>query len=560
MKDPRLSSPASIRTPQRAPAAPAASAAPAAPAADDPPARIRVPLELLRERIPKPAALARAGFGTIEQLYDAVAAQFQLPRLALDTVELALDLANLIPQTLATKHRIVPVFATAHELSIAASDPTQLQVFDWLGRQHKRAITIVVATPTEIERAQARLYDTRRAPSEDTADVSQEDLAAASHVVNSMITNAIEQRASDIHIEATERETVVRFRVDGALRQIESRPIELHAAIVSRVKVLAGLDISLHFVPQDGRIKLPSAAGDIDLRISVLPTYWGEKVVCRLLDNKRAMQSLDALGFDPAQRDEFLRMVRSPHGLILVTGPTGSGKSTTLYAALNAVRDPEINVVSVEDPVEYQIGGINQVQVAPKRGLTFSNALRSILRQDPDVILIGEVRDQETGVLAAEAALTGHLVLTSLHTNDAPSSITRLFELGIEPYLIAPSLIGVISQRLVRSICKSCRELYTPDAAEVATLGLPHVPPGTQVARGRGCAVCHGSGYHGRVAIRELLAIDDTLRAMITRRASVDDMRAAAVQKGFRTMRFEGLRLWLAGVTTTRELIRVTRA
>jgi type IV pilus assembly protein PilB len=532
----------------------------AAPPAIDEATRVRVPLELLRERLPKPMALARAGFATIEQLYDAVAVQFQHPRLALDTVELALDLANLVPEPLAVKHRIVPVFATANELSLAVSDPTQLQVFDWLGRQHRRAVTIVVATPVEIERAQARLYDTRRTPSEEVTNVSQESLAAASHVLNSLIAGAIEQRASDIHIEATERETIVRFRVDGALRQIDSRPIELHPAIVSRIKVLAGLDISLHHVPQDGRIKLPNAAGDIDLRVSVLPTYWGEKVVCRLLDNRRAMQSLDALGFEPGQRDQFLRMVRSPYGLILVTGPTGSGKSTTLYAALNAVRDPEINVVSVEDPVEYQIGGISQVQIAPKRGLTFPSALRSILRQDPDVILIGEVRDHETGVLAAEAALTGHLVLTSLHTNDAPSSIVRLLELGVEPHLVAPSLIGVISQRLVRSICKGCRELYAPDAAEIATLGLPYVPPGTQVGRGRGCVACHGTGYHGRVAIRELLVVDDALRAMITRRASTDEMRAAAVENGFRTMRFEALRLWLAGVTTTRELIRVTRA
>ncbi|TMQ08908.1 MAG: type II/IV secretion system protein [Deltaproteobacteria bacterium] len=540
----------SMRAPQRA-----AGAAP-----DDAAARVRVPLELLRERNPKPAALARAGFGTIEQLYDAVAAQFQLPRLALDTVELALDLANLLPHTAAVKHRIVPVFATVQEISIAASDPTQLAVFDWLARQHRRAVTVVIATPGEIERAQARLYETRRAPTEDTVDVSQEDLAAASSIVNSIIAGAIEQRASDIHIEATERETIVRFRVDGALRQIESRPIELHAAIVSRIKVLGNLDISLHHVPQDGRIKLPSAAGDIDLRVSVLPTYWGEKVVCRLLDNRRAVQSLDALGFEPKQRDEFLRMVRAAYGLVLVTGPTGSGKSTTLYAALNAVRTPEINVVSVEDPVEYQIGGISQVQVAPKRGLTFSSALRSILRQDPDVILVGEVRDQETGVLAAEAALTGHLVLTSLHTNDAPSSIIRLLELGVEPYLVAPALIGVVSQRLARCVCKTCRELYKPDAAELSALGLPQVPPGTQVARGRGCAACHGTGYLGRVAVRELFSVDDAMRAMITRRAAVDEMRAAAVQKGFRTMRYEALRLWLAGITTTRELIRVTRA
>jgi type IV pilus assembly protein PilB len=539
-----------MRPPQRAPAA----------TPDDGAPRVRVPLELLRERSPKPATLARAGFGTIEQLYDAVAVQFQLPRLALDSVELALDLVNLISQAIAVKHRVVPVFATAQELSIAASDPTQLPLFDWLGRQHKRAVTIVVATPAEIERAQARLYETRRAPTDDAVDVSQEDLAAASTIVNSIVASAIEQRASDIHIEATERETIVRYRIDGALRHVESRPIELHAATVSRIKVLASLDISIRHVPQDGRIKLPSAAGDIDLRVSVLPTYWGEKVVCRLLDNRRAVQSLDALGFEPKQRDAFLRMVRAPYGLVLVTGPTGSGKSTTLYAALNAVRDPEINVVSVEDPVEYQIGGINQVQVAPKRGLTFASALRSILRQDPDVILVGEVRDRETGILAAEAALTGHLVLTSLHTNDAPSSMIRLLELGVEPYLVAPALIGVVSQRLARSVCKACRELYAPEAAELEALGLPHVPPGTQVARGRGCVACRGTGYHGRVAVRELLVVDDAIRAMIAQRASVDDLRTAAIQKGFRTMRYEAFRLWLAGVTTTRELIRVTRA
>jgi type IV pilus assembly protein PilB len=519
-----------------------------------------VPLELLRERIPKPAALARAGFSTIEQLYDAVALQFQLPRLALDTVELSIDLVNLVPQALAVKHRIVPVFSTQQELSIAASDPTQLPVFDWLGRQHKRGITVVVATPGEIERAQARLYDARRTPSEEAVDVSREDLATASTIVNSIIAAAIEQRASDIHIEATERETVLRLRVDGVLRQSDSKPIELHAAIVSRIKILANLDISLHYIPQDGRIKLPSAAGEVDLRVSVLPTYWGEKVVCRLLDNRRAMQSLEALGFEPAPREEFLRMVHAPYGLVLVTGPTGSGKSTTLYAALNAVRNPELNVVSVEDPVEYQIGGINQVQIAPKRGLTFANSLRSILRQDPDVILVGEIRDHETGVLAAEAALTGHLVLSSLHTNDAPSSIVRLFELGIEPYLVAPSLIGVVAQRLVRSVCKACCERYPPSTTELSALGIPQVPPGTEVARGKGCVACHGTGYHGRVAVREILVIDDGLRALMTRRASVDEIRAAAVQNGFRTMRFEALRLWLAGVTTTRELIRVTRA
>ncbi|MBX3155949.1 MAG: type II/IV secretion system protein [Deltaproteobacteria bacterium] len=528
-----------------------------APPAPPPQAQRRVPVELLATP-PSPAALARAGFASIEQLYDAAAAQFRLARLALDSIELSLELATLVPEQLAVKHRIVPVYASAEEISVAAADPTQLQLFDWLGRQLRRAVTVVVATPAEIERARTRLYETRRAPTLD-GTVSEQDIAAASGLVNSIIAGAIEQRASDIHIEATEREMHVRYRVDGALRLIDTRPIEQHPPVVSRIKVLAGLDIATHHTPQDGRIKLPSAAGDVDLRVSVLPTYWGEKVVCRLLDNKRAAMPLEAIGFEGQQRAELLKMVRSPYGLVLVTGPTGSGKSTTLYAALNAVRDPEVNVVTVEDPVEYQIGGINQVQVNPKRGLTFAGALRSILRQDPDVILVGEIRDQETGVLAAEAALTGHLVLSSLHTNDALGSITRLLELGVEPYLVAPSLLGVVAQRLVRTACKACRELRAPDPADLQMLGLPSVPPGTEVAHARGCPACHGSGYSGRVAVREVLTVDDELRMLITRGAPLDELRQAALAKGFRTMRFHALRLWLSGVTTTRELLRVTR-
>ena len=522
----------------------------------------RVPLELLQGN-PSVAALSKAGFQTVEQLADAVAVQFRLPRLELDTIDLSLELTNLVAKDLAEKHHIVPVFVSAEELSIATSDPTNHQLFDWLSRQVRRVIAIVVSTPAEIERAQTRLYETRRAHALDDAgtdNVTKEDLAAASSIVNSIIAGAIEQKASDIHIEATEHDTIVRYRVDGALRQVETRGIELHPAIVSRIKVLAQLDIAIHHAPQDGRIKLPSAAGDVDLRVSVLPTYWGEKVVCRLLDNRRASLPLDSIGFEPSQRDEFLKMIKAPYGLVLVTGPTGSGKSTTLYSALNAVRDPEVNVVTVEDPVEYQIAGINQVQVNAKRGLTFAGALRSILRQDPDVILVGEIRDHETGQLAAEAALTGHLVLSSVHTNDAVSSITRLTELGVEPYLVAPSLLGIVAQRLMRTVCKSCRELYTPDPAELVAVGLQTLPPGTQIARGRGCSACHRSGYSGRAAVREILTVDDEIRAAITQKSSVDQLRAIAVAKGFRSMRFYALRLWLAGVTTTREVIRVTRS
>jgi type IV pilus assembly protein PilB len=522
-----------------------------------------IPVELLRDRAMSVATLARVGCTNIEQFADVVAAQFHLPRLALDGIDLQPELATLVSRVRAEQHRIVPVFANPQELTLAVCDPTPLELFDWLGRELKRSIVVVVATSGEIQRAQRRLYEARVAPPPDAGadaddtDVSQEALAEASTIVSRIFAAAVAQRASDIHIEATDRVTVVRFRVDGVLRQVETRPIELHPAIVSRIKVLANLDISVRQVPQDGRIRLTIGAS-VDLRVSVLPTYFGEKVVCRLLDNSRALLPLDALGFEPAHERDLLRMVKSPYGLVLVTGPTGSGKSTTLYAALNAVRTPDVNIVTVEDPVEYQIPGINQVPINARRGLTFAGALRSILRQDPDVILVGEIRDQETGVLAAEAALTGHLVLSSLHTNDAIGAVLRLSEIGVAPYLISPTLLGVVSQRLVRKVCASCIERYHPDASELEAIGLPSVPSGTEVARGRGCPACHGTGLFGRTAVREVLTVDDTMRTMISRNATADELRVHAAGLGFRTMRFSALRLWLAGVTSTREVVRVT--
>ncbi|MBA3498821.1 MAG: type II/IV secretion system protein, partial [Deltaproteobacteria bacterium] len=513
------------------------------------PAR-HIPAEILRDRAMSVATLARVGCTTIEQLADVIATQYKLPRLELDAVDLSRDLVPLLSRARAEQHRIVPVFASPQELTLAVCDPTTVALFDWLAHDIKRSVLIVISTPGEIQRAQRRLYETRVASPEADADVdvSQEALAEASTIVSRIFGTAIAQRASDIHFEATDRLTLVRFRVDGVLRQVETRPIELHPAIVSRIKVLAQLDISIRQLPQDGRIRLTTGAS-VDLRVSILPTYFGEKVVCRLLDNSRAAMPLDALGFEPGHERDLRHMLQSPYGLVLVTGPTGSGKSTTLYAALNAVRTPDVNVVTVEDPVEYQIPGINQVPINPRRGLTFAGALRSILRQDPDVILVGEIRDQETGVLAAEAALTGHLVLSSLHTNDAIGAVLRLSEMGVAPYLISPTLLGVVSQRLVRKICTTCIERYKPDAGELALVGLPSVPPGTQVARGRGCSACHGSGMFGRTAVREVLTIDDTMRTMISRDCTADELRLYAAKIGFRTMRFSALRLWLAGVT-----------
>lgn len=520
-------------------------------------APVRITVDLLRERTLSAARLASVGCTTLEQFAERVAAQFQLPRLALDTVEPAPELAQIISQALAEQQRIVPVFGTPQELTVAVCDPSQIELFDWLARELKRSIALVVATSAEISRAQRRLYETRPQPSLDAdVNVSKEELAEASGIVQSLFNAAVAQRASDIHIEATDRSTVMRFRVDGVLRQVETRPVELHPAIVSRIKVLANLDIAVRHVPQDGRIKLPGGA--LDLRVSVLPTYFGEKVVCRLLDNQRSALPLEALGFEAQQHQSLLRMIRVPHGLVLVTGPTGSGKSTTLYAALNAIRTPEINIVTLEDPVEYQLPGINQVPINPRRGLTFAGALRSILRQDPDVILVGEIRDEETGSLAAEAALTGHLVLSSLHTNDAVGAVLRLTEIGVAPFLIAPTLLGVVAQRLMRKVCEHCAETYQPGRDELDLLGLPALPPAFTIMRGRGCSACNGTGLSGRIAVREVLTIDDAMRPLIGKNASAQEILQHATRLGFRTMRFHAIRLWLSGVTTTREVVRVT--
>jgi type IV pilus assembly protein PilB len=526
-------------------------------------------LALLRQReAPSRTVLLAAGFESLEACAQAVADSLKLPRLALEGVELGAELAQLLPRATVEKHRLLPVFSTPTEVTVATCDPTRLELFDWLERELRRRVLPVVSHAPELESAIARLYETvsLTVVSEDeeaeqaALAMSARDLEEASQVVDRLIARAVELRASDLHLEASAQGTVVRLRVDGMLRQVETRPPELHNALVSRIKVLASLDISERQAPQDGRIKLRRTRGDIDLRVSVLPTYYGEKVCCRILDNTRASLPLTELGFEPEALSRLERLVRAPYGLVLVTGPTGSGKSTTLYGALNAVRSPELNVVTVEDPVEYQLPGINQVQVNAKRGMTFVGALRAILRQDPNVILVGEIRDRETGALAAEAAMTGHLVLASLHTNDAPSAVTRLQEMGIEPYLLAPSLIGVLAQRLARKVCHECADAYLPDADELEALGLPGLPPGVTFRKGRGCEACLHTGHKGRTAVRELLEVDGNLRAAIGRGASSEELRRQGESAGFRGMRFEALRKLFAGEISSAEVLRLTRA
>ncbi len=377
-------------------------------------------------------------------------------------------------------------------------------------------------------------------------------------LLNALMQQAVKERASDIHIEPYEKDLEVRIRVDGALRKVLSPPKLIQDALISRVKIMARLDIAEKRLPQDGRIRLLIGGRDIDIRVSVVPTTYGERAVLRLLDRRQGLMGMTELGLNNRDLVKLEKLYNKPNGLLLVTGPTGSGKTTTLYAALNRIHTEDRNIITVEDPVEYQLKGIGQIQINPRVGLTFANGLRSILRQDPDVIMVGEIRDNETAEIAVQASLTGHLVLSTLHTNDAPSAVARLLEMGVEPYLAASSFMGVLAQRLVRTICPHCKEEYSPSESESAYF---MDPPGKleKLWRGAGCDKCNGTGYLGRIAIFELLIADDEIRQLITERAPAHRIRAVLSDKGMTTLRSDGLLKTREGLTTLEEVIRVTQ-
>jgi type II secretion system protein E len=383
---------------------------------------------------------------------------------------------------------------------------------------------------------------------------------AVVQMVNLIFAQAVRDAASDIHIEPYERDMKVRYRVDGMLREVMSPPKRMHAAIVSRLKILGEMNIAERRLPQDGRIKIVIAGRNIDVRVSIIPTVYGERAVMRILDKGTAMLGLEDLGMRPDTLERYRKMIKQPHGVILATGPTGSGKSTSLYASLQEIWSPTTNILTIEDPVEYQVGGIGQIQVRPGIGLTFANGLRSIVRQDPDVIMVGEIRDHETAEIAIQAALTGHLVFSTLHTNDAAGAVTRLLDMGVEPYLVASSLIGAVAQRLVRRNCQNCLEVDTPDPELLEAMGVtPDRYAGTNpFRRGRGCDKCLQSGYRGRVGLYELFIEDETMRRLTVERAAASQMRDLAVEtQGMRTLLGDGVLAVLEGKTTPEEVMRV---
>ncbi len=385
-----------------------------------------------------------------------------------------------------------------------------------------------------------------------------EDDSPAVSLVNRVLIKASTVGASDIHFEPYEDEAIVRLRMDGVLHDLLKVPASTYQSVVSRIKVMSNLNVAEKRVPQDGRIRVRIGQKDLDIRVSVVPTVFGERVVMRLLDRTGALLTLEQLGLSEEDRKKVERLAKKPYGIVLVTGPTGAGKSTTLYAMLLYVKDPRKNIITIEDPVEYQIKGISQIQVNPKVGLTFASGLRSVLRQDPDIIMVGEIRDSETADIAVHAALTGHLVLSTLHTNDAPSAVTRLADMGIEPFLIASSLEGVIAQRLVRRICESCKEAYRPSEEELRELGIENYKG--DFFRGRGCENCLGTGYRGRIGIFEVLELDEELKSLITKTQDSNEIKKLARKKGYRTMIEDGIEKVKEGITTSREVINVIKS
>ncbi|MGE5738461.1 MAG: type II secretion system ATPase GspE [Betaproteobacteria bacterium] len=475
--------------------------------------------------------------------------------------------------------RALPVREDEQELGLAMADPTDAYTIGAFEMVTGRAVRPMVAIPTELEAALERLYgagksavgqligDVETRPDELTfdADVQQlKDLASEAPVirlVSLLITNALEMRASDIHIEPFENRLIVRYRIDGVLHEVESPPKRLSAAVISRVKIMANLDIAERRLPQDGRIRLRIQGKEIDLRVSTLPTMHGESVVMRILDKGHVALDFRKLGFEDDTLKVFLDVLLQPHGILLVTGPTGSGKTTTLYTALDRLNQPDVKILTVEDPVEYQMSGINQIQVKPQIDLTFANALRSIVRQDPDVIMIGEIRDLETAQIAVQSALTGHLVLSTVHTNDAPSTVNRLLDMGVEDYLLTSTVIGILAQRLVRKLCPHCKEAYValPELVEQMRLRRFSHDRDITLWHAKGCSHCAQTGYTGRLSILEMMPMTDSVRSLVMKHATANELRAEAIRNGMITMYEDGLRKALAGVTTFEEVLRATR-
>ena len=516
-------------------------------------------------------ALEKLGFVNDKDVVRVRASALGLPYMDLDDYLIDINLVKLIPENIARKYKAVPLFKINKSLTVGMVDPQDIVALDQLRRVSQvEMVEPILVSEKGIQVVLDSFYAGMAAESfEDVIQsISKEKLkeegrglieiaeeAPIIKLVNVMISQAMKDRASDIHVEPEEDMVRIRFRVDGLLNEKTILSKKLQNAIVSRIKVLAKLDIAENRKPQDGRIRLKIDEKDVDIRVSTFPTVHGENVVMRLLNRSSVVLGLRELGLAESDFEAFAKLIRRPNGIILVTGPTGSGKTTTLYTALTAISSITKNIVTIEDPVEYELPVIRQTQINPKADITFANGLRSILRQDPDVIMVGEIRDKETADIAIQAALTGHLVFATLHTNDASSALTRLIDMGIEPFLISSSVIGIMAQRLVRMVCNKCREKYKPTPEILRELALPD---NTELYRGHGCGKCKNTGLLGRVGIFELLLINEAIRKMIETKASADEIKRKAIGLGIKTLRNDGLLKVQKGITIPEEVLRVT--
>ncbi len=525
-------------------------------------------------------ALAKLGYLSDSEMTNFLSAQYKVPAVNLDEYEVDPEVLKLVPKEVAEKHKIVPLSRAGSSLIVAMSDPTNLHAIDDIKFLTALNVEPVVASETAIMATLDRYYNAGPSYDEVMAGFEEGEIAFGSEeeevnvlelekasedapvvrLVNMILLNAIKKGASDIHVEPYEKKLRVRYRIDGVLLEEMSPPLKLKSALVSRLKIMSSLDIAERRLPQDGRIKLKLGKDrEMDFRVSVLPTIWGEKVVLRLLDKGNLQLDMTKLGFDPGPLADFKWAIGQPWGMVLVTGPTGSGKTTTLYSALSELNRTDSNISTAEDPVEYNLPGINQVQMHEEIGLNFAMALRSFLRQDPDIIMVGEIRDFETAEIAVKAALTGHLVLSTLHTNDAPSTISRLLNMGVEPFLITASVNLVLAQRLARRVCSGCAEPVAADPKVLADLGFtPEQMASAKLMKGRGCKTCNNSGYKGRVALYEVMRFTDNLREMVLQGASTAELKAAAIKQGMVTLRAAGNMKVAQGVTTPEEVLRVT--
>ncbi len=523
--------------------------------------------------------LLRKKYVLPHEIVRALCAQIDLPYLEdLKPNDIDPKLVDKLPINYARTREVLPISLIDNQLTVAVSDPFNLESFEdvriLFGCPNIRT---VVVTSNRLQDAINRVYerntsnmiqDINKEDEESYDDLegpidildATEDEAPVIRFVNSVIFRAVKEKASDIHIEPFEKETVIRFRVDGIMHDILHQPKKVHAAVSSRVKVMGNLDIAEKRIPQDGRIFRKVAGKEIDIRLSTIPTQFGERIVMRILEKGGELLSLERLGFEGETLEQINKLVSRENGIILVTGPTGSGKSTTMAACLSRINAEDINILTAEDPIEYQLNGVGQLQVNPKIDLTFARALRSFLRQDPDVIMVGEVRDSETAELAVTAALTGHLVFSSLHTNEAAGSFPRLIDMGVEPFLVASSVNAVLGQRLVRRVCTKCRESYEATPLELQELGVRNVQGPITLYKAVGCLSCSQTGYSGRINVHELLIVDDTVRTLIMKNADSATIRKAAMDHGMLTMREDGARKVLSGVTTVQELSRTLHA